>query len=212
MRQTRRSRPRARLFPGLGRLALVLVVLIAWTTGLWRFAQTLPREAADLSQPAEVIVVLTGGSRRVAEGVALLMAGAAPRLFISGVPRGVRVADLTLGQPLAPTLVECCITLGHAAEDTIGNAAEIAGYMAAGGYRTLRLVTADYHMPRAMAEVRRAVPDVHVLPHPVFPEGFRRGDWWRWPGTLALIAVEYSKGLVVSTRHAIADLVTGEPK
>jgi uncharacterized SAM-binding protein YcdF (DUF218 family) len=188
---------------------LVIVAVAAWGVGLWQFARQLPQTVSDPAATTDVVVVLTGGSYRVAEGLALLDAGAAPRLFISGVPRGVRVADLVLHGRLAEPLAACCVTLGHAAEDTIGNAAEIAGFMTAGGYRSLRLVTADYHMPRAMLEVARGSPGVTIVAHPVFPPGFRRGDWWRWPGTTALVVVEYTKTLAARARHAVVDLMAG---
>ena len=210
MTRRRRGPPSAwRWWRALTSAGLVLVAVIAWGIGLWRFAERLPRAVADPTLQTDVVVVLTGGSYRVAEGLALLDAGAAPRLFISGVPRGVRVSELVTQGRLAEPLAACCVTLGHAAEDTIGNSAEIAGFMTAGGYRSLRLVTADYHMPRAMLEVARGSPGVAIVPHPVFPPGFRRGDWWRWPGTTGLVVLEYTKTLAARARHAVVDLMAG---
>jgi hypothetical protein len=50
-------------------------------------------------------------------------------------------------------------------------------------------------MRRSLLEFHRAMPHVTMIPHPVFPEGFRAGEWWRWPGTLNLLISEYTKFL-----------------
>ena len=89
----------------------------------------------------------------------------------------------------------CCIILGHAADDTVGNAYETAAWINAEGFASLRLVTAAYHMQRAMLEFRRAMPAVLIVPHPVFPDAFKKDQWWRWPGTAHLLATEYTKYL-----------------
>ena len=66
--------------------------------------------------------------------------------------------------------------------------------------RSLRLVTAAYHMPRSLLEFRHAMPEIEIVPHPVFPENFKQRDWWRWPGSASLIVREYSKYLVARLR------------
>ena len=57
-------------------------------------------------------------------------------------------------------------------------------------FTSLRLVTANYHMPRSLLEFRRAMPALHIVPHPVFPDNFKRDDWWHWRGTFTLVEVE----------------------
>ncbi|MDP6952784.1 MAG: YdcF family protein, partial [Alphaproteobacteria bacterium] len=71
-----------------------------------------------------------------------------------------------------------------------------AAWMAKEGYRSLRLVTAAYHMPRSLLEFHRAMPDLRLIPHPVFPDSVRLDAWWRHPGTVALLASEYAKYLL----------------
>jgi uncharacterized SAM-binding protein YcdF (DUF218 family) len=71
------------------------------------------------------------------------------------------------------------------------------------GFRSLVLVTANYHMRRSLLEFRRALPEARVEPHPVFPEGFRIEAWWRWPGTFALVQGEYHKFLAALVRPAL---------
>ena len=74
------------------------------------------------------------------------------------------------------------------------------------GIGSLRLVTANYHMPRSLIEFRRALPGVAIVPHPVFPDRFKDREWWRWPGTLALMVREYDKYLLALARDLAARL------
>jgi len=184
------------------RRALYVVALLAaaWTVGLLWFAAALPSAVADPTRRTDAIVVLTGGSDRVHQGIELLAADRAAKLFISGVYRGVDVQELLRIQQSSPAHLACCIVLGYEADSTRGNATETADWMRAEGLTSLRLVTAAYHMPRSLLEFRHAMPEIEIVPHPVFPENFKRDDWWRWPGSATLIASEYSKYLVALLR------------
>ena len=77
--------------------------------------------------------------------------------------------------------------------DTRGNARETARWAASRGVARLALVTAAYHMPRAEAEFRRAMPGVEIVPHPVFPPHVMLDSWWRYGGTTRLLFAEYLK-------------------
>lgn len=186
--------------------AAVLTVLAgsAWTIGLVRFARTIPQAVADEVTATDAIVVLTGGSQRVITGLKLLAEGKAERVLISGVHPGVGVgAVLRLaGTPVAPSL-EGRIDAGYGARDTAGNAAEAAGWMQARAFRSLRLVTGSYHMPRSILEFQCALPGVSVVPHPVFPDRVQQRGWWRYPGTAALIISEYNKFLLATLHRRL---------
>ena len=54
------------------------------------------------------------------------------------------------------------------------------------------MVTAGYHMPRAMAELTRAMPGVTLYPAAVTPPALRDGAE---PALLPLLASEYTKFL-----------------
>ena len=122
-------------------------------------------------------------------------------MFVSGVHPAVDVAKLIrlAGRPL--TDLDRRVEAGHGALDTGGNAAETAAWMREHGYRSLRLVTGNYHMPRSLFEFRIALPSVEVIPHPVFPYSVQRSTWWLRPGTAALIIGEYNKYLLASLGH-----------
>ena len=183
-------------------IALVLLIagLTAWGTGFALFARQAAALPGEPDRVTDAIVVLTGGSLRLTTGLSLLEAERAEKLFVSGVYRGVDVEELLRVSRQAPDAVECCVVLGYAAGDTRGNAAESADWLQAQGYRSFRLVTANYHMPRSLLEFRRAVPEIEIVAHPVAPTNVHVEQWWRWPGTTALLISEYNKYLVALLR------------
>lgn len=187
---------------------LCAIAALAWIIGFVTFTTTIPDDAPGNQQQTDAIVVLTGGSLRLETGMALLEAGVADKLFVSGVHRGVDVEELLRIQAQAPDRLRCCIVLGHMAENTIGNAEETAEWIAAEGVQSIRLVTAGYHMPRSLLELRAAMPSTEIIPHPVSPEHVKHADWYRYPGTALLLAGEYTKLLLAWCRLTLIELVT----
>jgi uncharacterized SAM-binding protein YcdF (DUF218 family) len=182
------------------RIILILLVLLAvWLGGLVRFAGEIPDAVSDPDSQTDAIVVLTGGSQRIETGLDLLAAGNAKMLFISGVHAGLEVPELLRTLNADEKLADK-IALGHEAADTRGNALETAGWMRAQGFHSMRLVTSAYHMPRSLLEFARAMPDISIIPNPVFADNVKQGEWWAWPGTASLIVDEYVKYLVVLLR------------
>jgi uncharacterized SAM-binding protein YcdF (DUF218 family) len=173
-----------------------------WLAGLVWFADTMPDKVADPTTVTDAIVVLTGGSQRLTTGFDLLAAGKAKKLFVSGVHQGVELNALLRVQHHPDDWITCCIALGHAADSTLGNALETKAWMEQEKFRSLRLVTAGYHMRRSLLEFHRAMPEVQIVAHPVFPEQVKQSDWWVWPGTAALIIGEYHKYLGTLLRDA----------
>ena len=200
----RRSRGR-RLIVRLAVLGIAVVAV--WAVGLVRFATQIPDTVAEPDTLTDAIVVLTGGSGRLDAGLELLAGGRAPKLFVSGVYRGVDVTMLLDVSKHSPGDIECCIEIGHSADDTAGNADETAAWMNKSGYRSLRLVTSSYHLARALLEFRLAMPDMTMVPHPVFAPTVKQDRWWAWPGTASLIVGEFNKYLLVWPRRAVRGLI-----
>ncbi|MGM0559926.1 MAG: YdcF family protein [Pseudomonadota bacterium] len=188
-----------------GRLLLLLPALLLATFifGLARFASNIPTQSDKPGEPVDAVVVWTGGSGRLDQGLKLLEEGQAERLFVSGVYHGVEVDELLEVAARNPDELRCCIELGYAAGNTRENAQETAAWASHNDLRSLRLVTAAYHMPRSLLEMRRAIPDVEILAEPVFPDAFRQEDW-RWRArSLALLVNEYAKYLIASLRRPL---------
>ena len=188
------------------RLVIFALLLAAlWIGGLVRFAAVLPTGPEAPDRRTDAIVVLTGGAERIGAGVRLLDEGLAPVLFVSGVGEGVTAERLLeLAGYSGNRALACCIELGRKARDTVGNAAEVAVWAAERGARSLRIVTAAYHLPRALHLLRRAAPGVEMLAHPVIPETLKLDGWWRWPGTREVLLRAYHKYLLAVTLDRLA--------
>lgn len=185
-------------------LAMIGAIGLAiWTIGLVRFVATLPDEVADETTRTDAVVVLTGGADRLATGFALLRADAAGRLFISGVGESLTLEALLQQLNLAdyPKALRARVFLGHKATNTVQNAQETAEWCREEGIRSIRLVTASYHMKRSLLEFQRELPEIQVVQHPVFPLAVKQGQWWKYPGTLLLMTREYTKFVIANLAH-----------
>ncbi len=189
-----------------GLAALVAALVVALGVGFATFvavAHRGPRPVPD----ADGIVALTGGADRVETALRLLNAGKAGRLLVSGVAPGAGLHDLARRAELDPVLLAPRVTLGRAATTTLGNAEEAAEWVRDHDLHSLIIVTAGYHMPRAMLEMRRAMPDVALYPMAVQPLALRRAS------SVRLLLAEYTKlvaawlGMSHVMRHPAATLV-----
>jgi uncharacterized SAM-binding protein YcdF (DUF218 family) len=186
------------------------LVTTLWVAGLFKFAEMIPDEIADSTTRTDGIVVLTGGTRRLSEGLDLLSRGLAEKLFVSGVYQGVDVQKLLQTVKRNAQDLETRINIGDAT-NTTGNATETKAWMEGRHYRSLRLVTAAYHMPRSLLEFRFVMTGIRFVPHPVFPETVKQDRWWTWPGTTSLMVGEYNKYLLAWARHRLGRFLKPPP-
>lgn len=157
---------------------------IAWLLGFAWFMLTLPGPIDGVQ--TDGIVVPTGGPGRIDRGIALLKARAAKRMLVTGVAPGVRPIDLAIAYRTAPGWFACCIDLGNEAVDTRSNAEETSDWVRRHGYKSVRLVTSDWHVRRAQMELTYALgPGVTVVGEGV--PGMPR---------VLLLLAEYNKFLV----------------
>jgi uncharacterized SAM-binding protein YcdF (DUF218 family) len=167
------------------------------------FVWSLPRASADPGY-ADGIVALTGGEGRLQAGIELLDLGKGQRLLISGVHEGTSRDELFAAVGQLSARSSCCIDLGRSAENTIGNAEETASWVGRHRYRSVIVVTASYHMPRSLMELRAVLPGTQLVPYPVFPDQVRLSEWWSDPETTGVLAGEYLKFIGSSVRLAVA--------
>ena len=143
-------------------IRVLACVVLAWMLGFSLFVVTLPGPADETITDA--IVVPTGGIGRIARGADLLARHRAKRMFISGVDPKAKGHEIALTNRLDPGLFRCCIDLGHEASNTRSNAEETLAWLRAHHARSIRLVTTDWHMPRARFELDRLVgPDIVIV-------------------------------------------------
>jgi uncharacterized SAM-binding protein YcdF (DUF218 family) len=136
-------------------IRLLSFVLIAWSLGFALFASTLPRPLEG--HTTDAIVVPTGGAGRIDRGLDLLRRKQARRMLVTGVAPGVRPADLQREYRANAGLFDCCVDLGADAVDTRSNAEETARWLRGHRYRSVRLVTSDWHLRRANMELGAAM-------------------------------------------------------
>ena len=165
-------------------LAALLLASVIWAVGLVTFADRVERSTpARLPTKAQGVVALTGigSNERIGAGVVLLERGLAQRMLVSGVNREVSREDIRAVSRAVRRVYDCCIDLGFTAADTVGNARETSEWARAMRYDNLIVVTADYHMPRAMLELRSAMPQARLQAYPVATSVFNAHRWWRTP-------------------------------
>jgi uncharacterized SAM-binding protein YcdF (DUF218 family) len=153
---------------------------------------------------ADGIVVLTGGSSRVSDAMELLAAGYGKRLLISGVHPTNDVSDISRTLPDNHKLLSCCVDLDRSAINTRSNAAETRRWARERGFKSLIVVTSNYHMPRAIVELSHAMPDVTLIPFAVVGEKWRDEPWWTSGATLRLLLSEYAKYVAAEVRVRLA--------
>jgi len=189
-------------------IAALLILVMVWFVGLLAFTSRVDQSTPAQEPPvSDGVVVLTGASNiRLEAATKLLEAGKGKRLLISGVNREASREDVLGVTKAVRPIYECCIDLGYSAADTIGNASETAEWAKAKGYESLIVVTADYHMPRSMLELRATMPDVVLRPYPVVTESLNAHRWWKGGTSARRMTVEYCKYLAILGREAFLKL------
>ena len=159
------------------------------------FANGIDREQSEPQQSADGIAVLTGGVSRIDRAMALLAAGKAKRVLITGVNRTTTVDELKQLASRGDQYFTCCVDIDKEARNTIDNATETSEWVALHRYRSIIVVTSNYHMPRALAELARVMPGVTLIPYSVVDNNVHLDRWWTYPGTTRLLLSEYQKYL-----------------
>jgi len=174
--------------------AVLLGVGFCW------FVLNIPAEEASLDRKADGIVVLTGAASRIPDAIELLAAERGKRLLISGVHRATSAREIARLTPLYSKFFSCCIDLDRSALNTFGNAIEAKRWAREHNFNSLIVVTSNWHMPRAMAELAHQLPDVTLISYPVISPKVKDEPWWSNLDTARLLLAEYLKYLFALTR------------
>lgn len=203
--------PRTRQWPRSAWIAAVAVMALALAfvgagVGFVAFLAKLRAAEMKPSSNADGIVVLTGGSSRVADAMELLSSGYGKRLLISGVHPASGAGEISRTVPDSERLLACCVDLDRSAVNTRSNAAETRRWADRRNFHSLIVVTSNYHMPRAIVELSHAMPGIELIPFSVIGDTWRDEPWWTSPSTLRLLLSEYAKYVAAETRVRLADL------
>jgi len=188
----------------LGWSTFVLCALGVLLIGLgfvW-FVRHVPAEEVSLTRNADGIVALTGGASRIADAIELLASGRGKRLLISGAYRATNSNEISRLNPEFERWVRCCVDFDRSL-NTLGNAIETKRWAQTRGFRSLIVVTSNYHMPRALAEIAHQLPNVALVPFPVVTDRQRAERWWVGWGTTRRMFIEYVKFVFAKLRMGL---------
>jgi len=181
-------------------LVMLIIGFIVFATGIETGQQT-PQQKAD------GIAVLTGGVARIDRAMKLLAQGNAKRVLITGVNRTTTTEELKDLASQGDQYFACCVDIDKEARNTIDNATETSEWVALHKYTSIIVVTSNYHMPRAFAELARVMPGVTLIPYAVVDNNVHLDRWWTYPGTTKLLLSEYLKYLPALGRLGATNLV-----
>jgi uncharacterized SAM-binding protein YcdF (DUF218 family) len=196
-----RARPPSVLLRGIGwaTVSVCVVVALAFTLGFLWFTSRVPSSEITLTGATDGIVVLTGDSARISEAIELLADRRGKRLLISGANRGTTAAEISRLNPDFTRWIQCCVDFDRAL-NTLGNAIETRRWAERRRFRSLTVVTSDYHMPRAMAEIAHQLPNTRHVAFPVMSERLRTDHWWASGPAMRLLLTEYVKYIMARAR------------
>ncbi len=162
------------------------MMLVLYGLGFALFGVTLGKPATASIGNTDGIVVITGGAGRIEHGVEVLRQRKGKRLLVAGADPSVTKTDLIHRLGGKKTLVQCCVDLGSESVDTRSNAEETRRWLQRQHFRSLRLITSDWHMRRARYEFSRVLGARYAI----IPDAVRTE-----PGFMTLFG-EYNKYLL----------------
>src|SRR5580692_177743 len=186
-------------------VAVLAVLFVGAAIGFVGFLSQLRGGEIRPERHADGIVVLTGGSARVSDAMELLADGYGQRLLLSGVHPTNAASDISRSLPDNQSLLSCCVDLDRSAVNTRSNAAQTRRWARDRGFKSLIVVTSNYHMPRAIVELSHAMPDIALIPYAVVGDKWRDEPWWSNGATLRLVLSEYAKYVAAKVRVLLAD-------
>ncbi len=178
---------------------IFICLLFLWLMGFIAFSINIAQQSSAKLAAADAVVILTGGSGRVLEGLNILSQKMAKKMLITGVAKKTNITEiLLLIKGISNDhreILKQNITLGHNATNTAGNALEAATWMQKNNFKSLILVTSNYHMPRSLLEFKALMPQIAIAVSPVEHYNFNILEWWKLLDHTKLIFIEYNKYL-----------------
>ena len=194
------------MFAGLARwigfltMAAGATGIILLAVGFGWFIFNIAGDEVTLDAKADGIVALTGAAARIPDAIELLATDRGKRLLITGVHRATSSKEIARLTPLYSRYFTCCIDLDRSALNTFGNALETKRWARAHNFNSLIVVTSNWHMPRAMAELAHQLPDVTLVAYPVISEKVKTEPWWSNLDTARFLFAEYLKYVLALAR------------
>lgn len=182
------------------------ILFLGWMLGLVWFALEMSRYPSQCTIPTEAIIVLTGGSNRIGEALDLLQKKQSSKLLISGVQKGVSLNTILKTTGYDKTVDPKQVFLDYQARSTIENSQRAAQWIKQNSISSVCLVTANYHMRRALLEFHQRLQGVQIIPHTVNPIDPSGNPWFKDTKTFLLYMMEYHKYLGALIRYGVRNL------
>lgn len=170
---------------------LIFLLALAWSFLFAGFVIDL-RNQSPTPDKADGLVVLAGGTGRIDGGFKLLSEGKGERLLLSGINQDLdfEIIMRDIGQDQA--LKDCCVDAESTSTDTRSNAIEAISWAREKDYKSLILITSDFHMPRSQIIFEEYSEGILIIPHPVKSEISPLG-----------MAIEFNKYLLSLARSGL---------
>jgi uncharacterized SAM-binding protein YcdF (DUF218 family) len=201
-------------------LHMFMFLCVIWLLGLLIFITNIPEETTNVDEESDAVVVLTGGSMRLHEGIKIFDSLKAKKILISGVGEGVTKKDIValLKASEAVNNVNLDnVVLGEIAENTYSNAIETKIFMELNNFKSIRLVTSNYHIIRSYMIFKRVMPEYKIIVHPVCSDNFKKkgtlisfpsfriaiSEYTKYIGTIVMDGCENLENLINKTVREI---------
>jgi uncharacterized SAM-binding protein YcdF (DUF218 family) len=192
-------------------IKLFSILMLIWAAGFYWFYQSVSQSNSCSPCKTEAIVVLTGAHGRIAYGLSLLKQDHSTVLFIAGVHPGTSKRALLKASGYRGSVDLTKVILDYTSRTTQENAQEVHQWAAKSGVRRIRLVTSNYHMPRALFEFATWAPGLTVVPDPINSLDPARQSWCKEYKVFCLYLNEYHKFIGASARQTIRKFYVKAP-
>ena len=186
-------------------IVLISSILIYFLIGLIEYKDKILSNITYISKKSSNIVILTGGTNRIKDGLKIVnkfeqSSTFNSKILVSGTGKGFTKMSLAKNIDFNYNLIECCIELDSISTNTYSNAFETLKWVKKNNISEFILITSNYHMPRAFLEFKYRMPNLKIFTYPITPKKHNINNWLSSFQTFSLVLSEYCKFLVANLR------------
>ena len=186
-------------------IVLISSILTYFLIGLIEYKNKILSNITYISNKSSNIVILTGGTNRIKDGLKIVnkfekSSTFNSKILVSGTGKGFTKMSLAKNIDFDFNLIECCIELDSISTNTYSNAFETLKWVKKNNISEFILITSNYHMPRAFLEFKYRMPYLKISTYPITPKKHNIKNWLGSFQTFSLVLSEYCKFLVANVR------------
>ncbi len=188
-------------------IVLISSILTYFLIGLVEYKEKILSTMKYISKKGSDIVILTGGTNRIKDGLKIInkfekTSTFNSKILVSGTGKGFTKTSLEKNIDFDFNLIECCVELDSISTNTYSNAFETLKWVKKNNISEFILITSNYHMPRAFLEFKYRMPNLKIFTYPITPKKHNINNWLGSFQTFSLVLSEYCKFLVANLRIA----------